>query len=281
MVLLMSIPLGWITFVVFGVIFGGIAVLMTVFISPGSAGGGSAELMGFLNGVKYPDFISLKTLVVKIIGLSLAVTSGLCIGKEAPLAHIGAIVGILVVYIPLPFFEIFRNDEDKRELAAAGCAAGVAAAFGSPIGGSLFAYEVSRPSSYWSFGLTWKIFFCSSISTFFLNILHSSRTGESILFVNAGLIKLGEYTDKPYKLHDFPFFLIIGILGGLLGAFFIFINYNVNKLRKRFLNTKWKKVIETLVLVVVTSSIVFLAPLLTREDCLAEKDVSLTLTDSV
>ena len=128
MVLLMSIPLGWITFVVFCVIFGGIAVLMTVFISPGSAGGGSAELMGFLNGVKYPDFISLKTLVVKIIGLSLAVTSGLCIGKEAPLAHIGAIVGILVVYIPLPFFEIFRNDEDKRELAAAGCAAGVAAA---------------------------------------------------------------------------------------------------------------------------------------------------------
>ena len=164
---------------------------MTVFIAPSAAGGGSPELMGYLNGVNYPDFIRVRTLVVKIIGLSLAVASGLCIGKEAPLAHIGAIVGHLVVYLPLPFMEYYRNDEDKREIAAAGAAAGVSAAFGSPIGGSLFAYEISRPSTYWSFGLTWKIFFCSSVSTFFLNILHSVRTGDSVLIVNAGLIKFG------------------------------------------------------------------------------------------
>ena len=104
--------------------------------------------------------------------------------------------------------ELFRNDEDKREIAAAGCAASVSAAFGSPIGGSLFAYEISRPSTYWSFGLTWKIFFCSSVSTFFLNILHCLRTVESVLIVNAGLIKFGQYDEYPYKLHDFPFFLI-------------------------------------------------------------------------
>lgn len=257
-----SVSLGWITYVVFGALFGGLAVIITAFVAPGAAGGGSAELMGFLNGVKYPSLISIRTLVVKIIGLSLAVASGLCIGKEAPLAHIGAIIGILAVYIPLPYFEFFRNDEDKREIAAAGCAAGVAAAFGSPIGGSLFSYEISRPSTYWSFGLTWKIFFCSSVSTFFLNILHSLRTGESILVVNAGLIKLGQYDEHPYKLHDFPFFLIIGMLGGLLGAFFIFVNYNVNKIRKRLLDTKWKKVIETLVLVVITSTVIYFAPLM-------------------
>jgi H+/Cl- antiporter ClcA len=164
---------------------------MTVFIGPGASGGGTPELMGFFNGVNYPDFIGVKTLVVKIIGLGLAVASGLCIGKEGPLAHIGAIVGILVLYIPLPFMSYFRNDFDKREIAAAGCAAGVSAAFGSPIGGSLFAYEISRPSTFWSFGLTWKIFFCSSISTFVLNILNSLRHGESVLVVNAGLIKFG------------------------------------------------------------------------------------------
>ena len=55
--------------------------------------------------------------------------------------------------------ENYRNDGDKREIAAAGCAAGVSAAFGSPIGGSLFVYEIAKPSSFWSFNLTWKIFF--------------------------------------------------------------------------------------------------------------------------
>jgi chloride channel 6 len=164
------------TFLVFSLLFGGTAAIMTVFIGPGAAGGGMAELMGYLNGINYPGLISLRTLFVKIFGLGLAVASGLCIGKEGPLAHIGAILGHCVIYLPcIPGMKYFRNDVDKREVAAAGMAAGVAAAFGSPIGGSLFAYEVSRPSTFWSFGLTWKIFFCSSISTFLLNILSCFR----------------------------------------------------------------------------------------------------------
>lgn len=148
---------------------------MTVYVGPGSAGGGTAELMGYFNGINYPNLIGFRTLFVKIVGLGFAVASGLCIGKEAPLAHIGAIVGHLVIYIPIPVMSLFQNDADKREIAAAGVAAGVSAAFGSPIGGSLFAYEISRPSTFWSFGLTWKIFFCSSVSTFILSILNAYR----------------------------------------------------------------------------------------------------------
>lgn len=187
----MHLALGWLTFLVFSLLFGGVAALMTVFIGPGAAGGGIAELMGYLNGINIPNFISLRTLFVKIFGLGLAVSSGLCIGKEGPLAHIGAILGHCIVYLPFNFLEYFRNDVDKRELASAGVAAGVAAAFGSPIGGCLFAYEICRPSTFWSFGLTWKIFFCSSISSFVLNILSCLRQGKSVVFMNAGLIKFG------------------------------------------------------------------------------------------
>ena len=119
--------------------------------------------MAYLNGINYPKFFCYRTLFVKIFGLCLAVSAGLCVGKEGPLAHIGAIIGHAVVYLPINALQKFRNAIDKREIACAGAAAGVAAAFGSPIGGTLLIYEASRPSTFWSFGLTWKIFFASSI----------------------------------------------------------------------------------------------------------------------
>jgi chloride channel 6 len=83
----------------------------------------------------------------------------------------GSIAGIMTAYIPIDMFKYFRNDYEKRKLMAAGIAAGVSAAFGAPIGGSLFAYEISKPSTFWSFSLTWKVFFAASISTFILSIL--------------------------------------------------------------------------------------------------------------
>jgi len=82
----------------------------------------------------------------------------------------GCIVGHLVAYLPFKFELYFRNDLEKRKMGAIGCAAGVSAAFGAPIGGSLFAFELSKPNTFWSYSLTWKVFFASSISVFFLQI---------------------------------------------------------------------------------------------------------------
>ena len=219
-----SLHFSMMIFVSLSMLFGGIAALLVVYVGPGAVASGTPELMAFLNGINYPKFINYKTLIVKVIGLSLAVSAGLCVGKEGPLAHVGAIVGISVLYLPLNFLKKFRNETSKREIACAGAAAGVSAAFGSPIGGSLFIYEVSRPSTFWSFELTWKIFFCSSISTFVLNILSCLKKGEDISITNAGLIKFGSYDSQPYQFQDFPFFVILGVCGGLLGSFFNYVN---------------------------------------------------------
>lgn len=56
--------------------------------------------MGFLNGVNYKDAISFRTLFVKCFGTLFAVCGGLCIGKEGPLVHIGANVGVICCYLP-------------------------------------------------------------------------------------------------------------------------------------------------------------------------------------
>lgn len=101
----------------------------------------------------------------------LGIAASLCIGKEGPLAHIGSIWGQIVIHnIPIPQFDYFKNDVSKREFLAGGVSAGVSAAFGSPIGGSLFSYELSKPTTFWTFNMLWRVFFCSSVSTYTLSL---------------------------------------------------------------------------------------------------------------
>lgn len=90
-------------YVIYSVILSSLAAVLTVYVAPGAAGSGIPELMGVLNGVKYPNILTKKVLVIKVIGVILAVSGTLCIGKEGPLAHIGAIVAILCLEAPLPF----------------------------------------------------------------------------------------------------------------------------------------------------------------------------------
>ena len=80
------------------------ACLITIYFAPGASGSGIAEMIALLNGVNYPGVIGYNVLYVKIIGTTLACSSGLTIGKESPLAHIGSILGVLTCYIPLDFF---------------------------------------------------------------------------------------------------------------------------------------------------------------------------------
>lgn len=226
--------LGWFILLLFSVLYLGIASVGTLFIAPSAIGSGVAEAMGILNGVKYPDYISMKGLVVKAVGVSLAVAGGLCGGKEGPLVHIGAIVGYAVPYLPLGITQYFRNDFEKRKLMAVGCAAGVSCAFGAPIGGALFAYEISKPNTFWSFSLTWKVFFASTVSTFFLSLFKQAYDDKFPLTVsNDDIVKLGGDQSFTGPTMDCLIgAIILGTLGGLMGAGFIKINNYVNTLRK-------------------------------------------------
>jgi H+/Cl- antiporter ClcA len=177
----------------FSLLFVLIAAAMTAYISPYAAGSGVAETMGILNGVSYPDFITMKALLVKFMGVALAVAGGLTVGKEGPLVHMGATIGSAVPYIPIPIATYFRNDFEKRKLISVGIAAGVSAAFGAPIGGALFAYELSKPNTFWSFSLTWKVFFASTVSTFTLSLFKQLEEGHynQLTVSSSEIIKLG------------------------------------------------------------------------------------------
>ena len=108
----------------------------------------------------------MRTLVIKFIGCLLAVGSGLPAGPEAPMIHLGAMCGraisahdSLLAWLgkKIPPLEkvliLFRNERDARDFVTAGTAAGVASAFGAPVGGVLFALE--ELSSSWTPSLTY------------------------------------------------------------------------------------------------------------------------------
>ena len=93
---------GWLFFTGLSIFLVFLASAATVYYGPGATGSGNAEVIAYLNGVNYPNLIGFETLVVKIFGVIFAVIGGLCVGKEGPLAHIGANVGAVVPYLPLP-----------------------------------------------------------------------------------------------------------------------------------------------------------------------------------
>jgi len=58
--------------------------------------------------------------------------------QEGPFVHIASCVGnILSRFFP----KYDRNEAKRREILSAACAAGVAVAFGAPVGGVLFSLE--------------------------------------------------------------------------------------------------------------------------------------------
>ena len=191
--------------------------------------------MGILNGLNLEGVLTLKVLFVKIVGTTFAVSGGLCIGKEGPLLHIGAIVGIVMCYLPFDGVRILQNDVVKRQMVAAGGAAGVAAAFGSPIGGALFAYEISKPNTFWTFTMLWRVFFSTSIAVVTISTLTAFEKATPIGLMDTSILKFGTLDQEASSYWDFPSAIAIGIASGLIGTAFIWVSSKIGIYRKKLI----------------------------------------------
>ncbi|XP_071490057.1 chloride channel protein C-like [Diadema antillarum] len=222
-----------------------VGTAIVVYLRPSAAGSGMPELIGFLNGTKVRHIFNVKTLVVKFFSCVCAVSSGLPVGPEGPMIHMGSLIGAGVsqfksetMKFALPFFERFRNPEDRRNFISAGAAAGVASAFGAPVGGLLFAME--EVSSFWSMKLSWQVFFCCMISTVTTDLFNSAFSafryqGDFGLFKAEKYIMFQVREGLDVNIIMFIPTVIIGVIGGGLGALFVFTNLKLTRLRRRLL----------------------------------------------
>ncbi|KAI9167477.1 H(+)/Cl(-) exchange transporter 3 [Paramyrothecium foliicola] len=173
-----------------------------------AAGSGVAEVRVILSGFVLHGFLGLKTLLIKMVGLMLSVASGLSLGKEGPYVHIATCVGNIACRL---FSKYDNNDAKRREVLSAAAAAGVAVAFGAPLGGVLFGLE--EVSYFFPAKTLFRTFFCCIVAALSLKFLNPYGTQKIVMFQVRYLID--------WEFFELGGFIFVGILGGAMGALFI------------------------------------------------------------
>ncbi|GMM35829.1 hypothetical protein DASC09_031540 [Saccharomycopsis crataegensis] len=211
---------------------------------PNAAKSGIGEIKMIICGLIFDEFLSFGTLFAKTASLILVVGAGLWVGKEGPLVHVSCCIMSLVSWI----ISRHSNEALKRELLAAGVAAGIAVAFNAPIGGVLFVIEQGY-SNLRINNIMWKSFICATIAVVVLQSLHPFTDGRNVVFTVSN--------NKDWlSVEIFPF-MILGVLGGVYGALFSKLNFKFAEYRSTHFQGVKKSLLEILMIAVVTTILTY------------------------
>ncbi|XP_070829650.1 chloride channel protein 2a isoform X3 [Chaetodon trifascialis] len=220
--------IAWVTYPVVLITF---SAGFTQILAPQAVGSGIPEMKTILRGVVLKEYLTFKTFVAKVIGLTCALGSGMPLGKEGPFVHVASLCaallskfmaalfgGIFMVRMEEPF-EGSKNELRNTEMLSAACAVGVGCCFAAPIGGVLFSIEVT--STFFAVRNYWRGFFAATFSAFIFRVLAVWNQEEETI---TALFKTRFRLDFPFDLQELPAFAILGIACGFGGALFVYLN---------------------------------------------------------
>ncbi|KAJ0183583.1 hypothetical protein K1T71_000006 [Dendrolimus kikuchii] len=233
-------------YIVWALTFAALSASLVRMFAPYACGSGIPEIKTILSGFIIRGYLGKWTLIIKVVGLILSVSSGLSLGKEGPMVHIASCIGNILSYL---FPKYGRNEAKKREILSAAAAAGVSVAFGAPIGGVLFSLE--EVSYYFPLKTLWRSFFCALIAAFVLRSINPFGNEHSVLF-------FVEY-NKPWIFFELIPFVGLGIIGGCIATIFIKANIYWCRYRK-YSKLGQYPVIEVLVVTLVTAVVAYPNP---------------------
>jgi CIC family chloride channel protein len=176
-----------------------IALWLVRAFCPEAAGSGIPNLKMVLQG----DFRIrwARILPVKFLSGFLAIASGLALGREGPTIQMGAALGAM-------FGDLTgRSSEERRALLVTGSGAGLAAAFNAPLAGILFVLEelrINMPDS---------AYFAALVASITSDIVTRALMGQM------PVIEIGRTPTIP-SLVDLPFFLLLGVIAGLVSSLY-------------------------------------------------------------
>ena len=169
--------------------------------APEACGSGIPSVKASLANV--PVNLDWRVAIVKLIASTIALGSGLTLGRQGPTVHVGAALAAqLSRWVP-------TSPDHRRQMIAAGAGAGLAAAFNTPITGILFVVEELLQDLS---GLTLGTAILASFIGAVVSRILGGRSLDLSLVLNAHT--------TTFSLTELPFFLLLGILAGLLGSLF-------------------------------------------------------------
>lgn len=228
-----------------GLIGGILAGWLVERFAPEASGSGMSEVKAVLARVPMP--LNLRIALVKLVSATLVLGSGIPLGREGPTVQIGAaLANQLSNWVP-------TSPEHRRQLMAAGAGAGLAAAFNAPIAGVLFVVEeLLQDVSDITLG--------TAILASFIASVISRLYGSHSLDLNQNLA----VTHTTFFAQEIPFYLILGVLAGVLGILFnkgIIASLAFNR-RVMYLSLPWRIGIVGLI----TGVVIALLPLAFRNN---------------
>ncbi|XP_068402454.1 chloride channel protein 2 isoform X5 [Eschrichtius robustus] len=222
----------WIFLVLLGLLMALVSWAMDYAIAACLQGSGIPEMKTILRGVVLKEYLTLKTFVAKVIGLTCALGSGMPLGKEGPFVHIASMCAALLSKFLSLFGGIYENESRNTEMLAAACAVGVGCCFAAPIGGGqsgvLFSIEVT--STFFAVRNYWRGFFAATFSAFIFRVLAVWNRDEETI---TALFKTRFRLDFPFDLQELPAFAVIGIASGFGGALFVYLNRKIVQVMRK------------------------------------------------
>ncbi|KAI6198988.1 hypothetical protein M3Y96_00579000 [Aphelenchoides besseyi] len=228
----------WIGYAVFWTLMSAFCVRT---ISPQAIGSGIPEMKCVLRGTQLENYLTFRTLISVIIGLTFTVGSGMPIGRNGPFVHASAILANLLCRSIMSFDPHAPITTSRQAvILAAGCSVGTAVVFGSSIGGVLFAIEVT--SGFFHMKNYWRGFFAAACATTISRILHVQL---SLTLTIGAMFPTHFNPIEAFATEELPLFALLGVICGLTSAAFIATHRYIVTTRKtnpkikRFFDHHW------------------------------------------
>ncbi|KAI4454529.1 chloride channel protein 2 [Holotrichia oblita] len=197
-------------------------------VAPQSIGSGIPEMKTILRGVALKEYLTFKTILAKVIGLTATLGSGMPLGKEGPFVHIASIAATLLSKLVTGFQGIYENESRTTEMLAAAAAVGVGSCFAAPVGGVLFSIEVT--TVYFAVRNYWRGFFAAVCGAAIFRLLSVWFEGADTV---TALFKTNFTMDFPFDPQELFVFAIIGVISGFGGALYVWMHRQYVKFMRK------------------------------------------------